>query len=286
MRATLATNIDLGQDSDTYVTFLVRENTSALSAAQLASSNRTLTLDFLSASGASQFDFSFHGLQQQFGIDSVADTTGQDLSASGFSSDNTYLFVGKISGNGAAAHTLQASLFANGAVVADFTNPDFQWMLTATGGAGFNPLITTLQFATNSAANYTVSNVWVGDATAMLPPTLTTQGDFNHDGIVDSRDFVTWRKAMGQTGPNLTADGNGDYQVDMSDLAVWRAHFGQAVTGAGTEFLVNAVPEPTCLPWILAVISWVALGQRRLKSSSGPPHLGRFGPTKFRLAAD
>jgi hypothetical protein len=254
MQANLSSPIDLGQSSDTYVTFLVRENSAALSAAQLASSNRTLTLDFLNAAGASQFDFSFHGLQQQCGIDSVADTLGQDVTAGGFSANSTYLFVGKISGNGAAAHTLQASLFSNGAMVADFTNPDFQWMLTATGGDGFNPLITNLQLSSNSVANYTVSNVWVGNSTAILPPTLTSQGDFNHDGIVDSRDYVLWRKTMGQTGANLASDGNGNYQVDAGDLNTWRAHFGQSVSGAGAELLSTSIPEPEGILLALAGI--------------------------------
>src|SRR5262249_2374411 len=55
MQADITSNIDLGQNQDTYVKFLVRENTGPLTASQLASSNRTLSLDFLNSAGASQF---------------------------------------------------------------------------------------------------------------------------------------------------------------------------------------------------------------------------------------
>ncbi len=249
MQADLSTNIDLGQDQDTYVTFLVRENTATLSAAQLASANRTLSLDFLNSSGGTQFNFEFCGLQQQFGINSVADTTGQDvISAGRFAANATYLFVGKISGNGSGANQLQASLFANGAIVADFTNPEFPWMLTAQGSANYNPIITDLQLTNSAEANYTASNVWIGNAAAIVPPTLTSQGDFNQDGVVDSRDYVQWRNSMGQTGTALAADGNGNNQIEMGDYNVWRAHFGQAVLASGEALgPAAAVPEPATL---------------------------------------
>ena len=255
MQADLAQNIDLGQNQETYVTFLVRENTAPLSATQLASSNRTLTLDFLDSAGATQFDFVLRGLQQQFAIDSTADTTGQDISAGGFTSNGIYLFVGKISGNGAGANTMQASLFASGSVVANFTDPSFQWMLTAQGSAGFNPVIADLQFTSQSVAYYTVSNVWIGSAATILPPTLTSQGDFNHDGQVDASDYLVWRKSMGQTGATLAADGNGNFVVDSNDLFTWRAHFGQSVSaGTGSEIgAPTGVPEPA--GFVLALVA-------------------------------
>jgi GH18 family chitinase len=256
MQADLSANIDLSQNQDTYVTFLVRENTSPLSPAQLASSNRTLSLDFLDSTGATQFDFALHGLQQQFAIDSVADAMGQDVSASGFAANSTYLFVGKISGNGAGANTIYASLFASGAVVANFTDPNFQWMLSALGSATYNPVITDLQFTSRAEANYTVSNVWIGNAATILPPTLTSQGDFNHDGVVDAIDYVVWRKTLGQSGANLAADGNGNYQVDAGDLGTWRAYMGQTVAGVGSGAVdsATAVPEPCCRLLLVSAI--------------------------------
>jgi hypothetical protein len=240
------------------VTFLVRENTATLSATQLASPNRTLSLDLLDSGGGRQFDFAILGSQQKLAIDSLVDTAGQDASVSGFTSNNTYLFIAKISGNGAAANTMQASLFPTGSVVANFTDPSFQWMITAQGSAVYNPLIAGIQFTSNQDANFTVSNVWIGNAAAILPATYTSQGDFNHDGVVDSADYVTWRNSMGQAGSNLTADGNGDNQVDMGDLLTWRAHFGMAVGGSGAGLGGAAVPEPAS--WLLcvaALASWI-----------------------------
>ena len=163
MKATLTESIDLAAEGDTYVTFLVRQNTAGLSAAQLASTTRTLSLELLNAAGQSLYDFSFHGQQSDFSIRSQADTAGDDVTADGFVADATYLFVGKISGNGSAASTLQASLFANGSNVGNFTDPQFQWMLTANGGAGFDPVITQLQFKSLVEGSFTVSNLWVGE---------------------------------------------------------------------------------------------------------------------------
>jgi hypothetical protein len=176
MQADLASNVDLNQSQDTYVTFLVRENTGPLSATQLASSNRTLSLEFLNSTGAVQFDFALRGQQQQFAIDSIADATGQDVAAGGFTSNATYLFVGKISGNGSGANKLQASLFPTGAVVGNFSDPNFAWMLTAFGSGGYNPSITDLQFTSRAEANYTVSNVWIGSGSAFSLPNIPEPG--------------------------------------------------------------------------------------------------------------
>ena len=264
MSADLSTNIDLGQDQDAYVTFLVRENASALTAGQLAANNRTLSLDFLNASGGAQFNFALNGLQQQFAIDSVADAAGQDVAAGGFAANTTFLFIAKISGNGADANTMQASLFPTGAVVANFTDPNFQWMLTAQGSAGFNPVIADLRFTSLAGANFTVSNVWVGDAATILPATLTSQGDFNHDGIVNNADYVLWRNSAGQTGANLAADANGNFQIDDGDFNTWRAHFGEAVTASAAALASGAaVPEPSSLMLLLLSSGFFALTRSR-----------------------
>ena len=262
MQVDLSTSIDLAQSEDTYLTFLVRENTASLTAAQLASNKRNLTLNFLSGNGTIQYDLALKGSNHTFGIDSVADTAGQDVAAGGFASDTTYLFLAKISGNGEGANTIQASLLPSGSVVPDFTQPEFQWMLTALGGAGFNPVITDLQFISQAEANYTVSNVWVGNAATMLPATLTSQGDFNRDGVVDSADYVVWRSSMGQTGAGLSADGNGDNQVNETDINVWRRNFGRAVV-AGSLAAAAGVPEPGLIGLLLT--SAAALGGLRPK---------------------
>jgi hypothetical protein len=138
-------------------------------------------------------------------------------------------------------------------------------MLTAQGSAGFNPIITALQFTTRPEANFTVSNVWTGTAAMLLPPTLTSQGDFNHDGQVDSADYIVWRRSIGQTGASLAADSNGDYQVNAADLAAWRAHFGQAVSaaGAGAAIESGAIPEPAAFALaLMGIIICIAIRVR------------------------
>jgi hypothetical protein len=265
LAADLTTAIDLGQNQETYFTFLVRENTGGLSAAQLASNNRNLSLQFLDSTGADQFNLGFRGSSHQFYLENFSDTFGQDAIAGGFNSDTTYLVVGKISGNGAAANLLQASIFASGSVVANFTDPSFQWMLSAQSSVSYNPEITDVQFLSLAAANYTVSNLWIGSGASLIAPTLTSQGDFNHDGSVNSADYVTWRNSIGQSGANLAADGNGNNQIDAGDLLTWRQHFGVSVTGAasGGELSSPSVPEPASAGVILLAV--FVLMQRRAR---------------------
>ncbi|MCC7475462.1 MAG: hypothetical protein IT425_08710 [Pirellulales bacterium] len=263
MNADLSQPIDLAQNQETYFTFLVRENTGSLSGSQLASPNRKLTLDFLDGTGATQFNVGVLGLQQTVSLNHVADAAGQDVISAGFAPNTTYLLVGKISGNGAAANTLQVSFFGTGSLVANFTDPSFNWMLTATSGVGFNPLITDVQFSSSNQTNFTVSNLWIGTAAAILPPTLTSQGDFNQDGTVDGADYVFWRSTLGQTGAGLLADGNGDLQVTSADLATWRSHFGASVSNGSGLLSGTTIPEPNTLAaLVVSFLLLVSTGQR------------------------
>lgn len=170
MQADLATAIDTGQNKEFFFTFLARENTTGLSAAQLASANRTLSLEFLDGAGVDQFDVVLRGLQHDISILSEADSAGQDVTAGGGASDTTFFIVGKISGNGSGANTMQVSAYLNGSNIGDFTLPSFSWMLTAAGSAGYNPLITDVQFTSLADGNFTVSNLWVGDASSIPEP--------------------------------------------------------------------------------------------------------------------
>ena len=246
MQVDLATPIDLVQNQETYFTFLVRETTAPLSASQLSSPNRTLSLQFLNSAGANQFDFALRGSQQQIAIQSQADVAGQDVAASEFLPNTTYMVIGKIAGNGAAANTMQASWFASGSVIDNFTNPSFPWMLTASSSANFNPTIDMLQFTSAAVANFTVSNVWIGSDASFFAATPAWSGDYNGDGAVDAADYTVWRSAMGSTS-NLAADGNGNGVIDNADLSVWQANFGRTLgSGAAT-----AVPEPHAVALLL-----------------------------------
>lgn len=255
--------IDTSKNEDTYITFLVRSNTNGLLTSQLNSDNRILSLDFLDAAGVNQFDFAFRGKQQQFAIESQADAAGQDVSAEGFSPNNTFLFVGKISGNGDGANTLSAALFPNGQNVENFASESFPWSLTASGSDGFNPSITQLQFTSLYEGSFTVSNVWVGTAADFFALASATAGDFNADGMVDAADYLIWRKSMGQIGHQLPADANGNGTVDADDYQALARNFGKSLGGDGQQ---AAVPEPTTVFLVtLGLAPFATLRWRRLR---------------------
>lgn len=170
MRTSLSSNIDLGQNTEAYFSFLVRENTGTLTTTQLASGNRTLSIQFLSGFGFNQFELALRGLQGDLSLLSNVDTTGEDKTMTGFTSNATFLIVGKLAGNGANANTMSVSLFPTGSSVPDFTLPTFQWMLTAQGSAGYNPIINGIQISSLFEANYTLSNLWIGGASVIPEP--------------------------------------------------------------------------------------------------------------------
>jgi len=242
MIADLAAPIDLSQSTTTYFTFLVRQNTADLSPMQLTSPDRTLSLEFLDSAGMSQFDFTFRGTQQQFGIQSQADAAGQDVFANGFAADKTYLLVGRIAGNGTGANTMQATLFSGGTAVGNITAPDFPWMLSAESSFGYDPILSQLRFRSLCEGNFTVSNIWIGQAADFLPPRLL--GDFNADGTVDAADYLVFRLLAGQSGANLAADADGDDFVGTSDYAIWRANFGQVAADGPAAAVAQGMPLP------------------------------------------
>jgi hypothetical protein len=49
-------------------------------------------------------------------------------------------------------------------------------MLTANGSSGYNPMITDLQFNGRADGNFTVSNVWIGNASALSLPAVPEPG--------------------------------------------------------------------------------------------------------------
>jgi hypothetical protein len=57
------------------------------------------------------------------------------------------------------------------------------------------------------------------------PPALV--GDYNIDNVVDTADYIVWRKTLGNSVAIYTgADGNGDGIIGPEDHDVWRANFG------------------------------------------------------------
>jgi hypothetical protein len=80
------------------------------------------------------------------------------------------------------------------------------------------------------------SGIFLSDAVAHLP------GDYNGDHIVDTADYLVWRKALASQ--DLIADGDRDGVVGNGDRAIWNEFFGMSLvvdSGAGG----STVPEPS-----------------------------------------
>jgi autotransporter-associated beta strand protein len=86
----------------------------------------------------------------------------------------------------------------------------------------------------NTSQLYTAGTLSVGSILA----------DFNYDGLVDTSDYIVWRKGLGTT-------------YTQSDYDAWRAHFGQS-SGSGSAAVANAaVPEPATLMLLMfAAVGW------------------------------
>ena len=87
------------------------------------------------------------------------------------------------------------------------------------------------------------------DTGSMINLVVTFPGDFNSDGIVDSGDYVVWRKGLGTT-------------YTQADYDVWQAHFGE-VAGSGSELGGHAaVPEPAAVVLMLCGVAGIFQGRR------------------------
>jgi hypothetical protein len=76
------------------------------------------------------------------------------------------------------------------------------------------------------------------------------QGDFDGNGRVDGRDFLTWQRQLGQIGLTLSADSNVDGRVTGADLAAWRVNFGRTLS----EITGVPTPEPATVMLALTLI--------------------------------
>jgi len=79
--------------------------------------------------------------------------------------------------------------------------------------------------------------------------------DFNGDSIVDSGDYIVWRKNVGLTSgaTQSQGDANGDGAVDSTDYDIWRSQFGtspglgsdstmSSMTAVGAAFSASSLP--------------------------------------------
>ena len=100
--------------------------------------------------------------------------------------------------------------------------------------------------------------------------------DFNGSGIVDSADYVVWRKNSGASVPRMTlGDANGDGQVNQTDYSIWRSQFGSApplpsaAAGAGAELveILPAYSEPAIAAAVAAAPVAAVAGESTTSTS-------------------
>jgi hypothetical protein len=117
-------------------------------------------------------------------------------------------------------------------------------------------------------------------------------GDYNADGIVDTADYIVWRKGGSKYTSTdytswrnnfgaFTSPANGDFNHDgavnsadyvvwrksspsgytPADYNAWRAHFGQSAGGASVA--AAPVPEPSAGILVVGTVFFLALPCRR-----------------------
>lgn len=98
----------------------------------------------------------------------------------------------------------------------------------------------------------TLGKVIYGAFTNASAPTPGVRGDFNSDGVVDGRDYITWREALG-TFTVLRNDPVGGV-VGTGQFNVWKSNFGSSTAG-GAGTVLAAVPEPNSVLLLASVLA-------------------------------
>jgi len=78
-------------------------------------------------------------------------------------------------------------------------------------------------------------------------PIVSNSADFDGDGDVDGRDFLTWQRGFGLQSPNGTkadGDADSDADVDGNDLGVWQAQFGTPAPLFASLTSSDTAPSP------------------------------------------
>ncbi|TWU23662.1 hypothetical protein Pla144_38370 [Bythopirellula polymerisocia] len=95
-----------------------------------------------------------------------------------------------------------------------------------------------------------------------IDPATVDDADFDGDGDVDGKDFLTWQRNSGLLGGATLMDGdaNNDQNVDGLDLEIWQTQYGTPLVVA-----IAAVPEPATA-WLAIcglVCCWTSRRNRR-----------------------
>jgi autotransporter-associated beta strand protein len=154
------------------------------------------------------------------------------LTASTFASLNGNLVLENINAAVLPDESTTYTILAANSLSGSFAN--------AANGARLNTVDGSGSFVVNYGPNspFEQSDVVLSD---FLP--AGAPGDYDDDGDVDGRDFLTWQRGFG--GPaspaGSGADGNGDGTVDGDDLAIWAGDFGDPGPVTASQ---RPVPEP------------------------------------------
>jgi hypothetical protein len=142
---------------------------------------------------------------------------------------------------------------------ADLTFEDWQ---TANGGGGGGPPGTVGQNAVLHLVEqdlyldirftqWGVGTASGGGSFAYERAVIIPSADFDRDGDVDGRDFLTWQRNYGLA-EVLQSEGDADFDgvVTADDLAVWQESYTAPLTA------ISSVPEPACA--LLVVMAMAA----------------------------
>jgi hypothetical protein len=147
----------------------------------------------------------------------------------------------------------------------DLTFDDWQ---TANGGGGGGPPGTVGQSAVLHLVEQDIYldiqfTAWgvgstSGGSFAYHRAVIIPSADFNRDGDVDGRDFLTWQRNYGLA-EVLQSEGDADFDgvVTADDLAVWQESYTAPLTA------ISAVPEPAGALLVVMAIASFSWHRRR-----------------------
>jgi autotransporter-associated beta strand protein len=119
-----------------------------------------------------------------------------------------------------------------------------------------------------SSAQFTTSRL-IGtgllQVTTYAPSFLA--GDYNSNGIVDTADYVIWRRSVGNASIANRDPANSGLVGD-ADFNSWRSRLGTMVSaGSGASLTSAEVPEPTSISLLLIAVSVSTYQSRRCRQS-------------------
>jgi hypothetical protein len=151
--------------------------------------------------------------------------------------------------------------------VRDHANQQISFLITREvrwDGENVDDALTSLQLASKERGTTPGPQLFLTQLFLTLGD-YALPGDYNHDGIVNTTDYVTWRETFQTSGAN--ADGNQNGKVDSLDYVFWRKNLGHTLPGTPSPAVsLSAVPEPTSAI-LISLGALVLLAQRRSRRS-------------------